>query len=112
MKYFFPPKNQNFTFLQTNRSDDLGSIWSSFNLDFQTNLGVIRLSQKLVTNTTSSDDADLGLPYAFEFFDTMWWAVCGTRIFHNSSVDLTSGFTEDASTGFQTTRVYSIKINE
>jgi len=102
MKYYFPPRNQNYTFLQTNRSDDLGSIWSSFNLDFQTNLGVIRLSQKLVTNTTSSDDADLGVPCAFEYFDTVWWAICGTRVFKNTGQNLTLGFTEDASTGAQT----------
>ncbi len=102
MKYFFPPKNQNYRFLQTNRSDDLGSIWSSFNLDFQSNLGVIRLSQKMVTNTTSSDDAQLGLPVAFEYFDTVWWAVCNTCVFKNTSVNLTTGFVEDTSTGAQT----------
>lgn len=102
MKYFYPPKNKNYTYLQTNRSDDLGSIWSSFNLDFQSNLGTTRLSQKLVTNTTSSDDADLALPVAFEFFDTVWWAICGTRVFKNTSVNITTGFVEDASTGAQT----------
>lgn len=95
MKNFFPPQNQSYTYLQTNRSDDLGSLWSSFNLDFQTNLGTMRLAQKLVTNTTSSDDADLGLPVAFEFFYNNWWAICGTRIFKNSTGELTSAFTEN-----------------
>jgi len=80
MKYYFPPKNQNYQWLQTNRSDDFGSLWSTFNLDFQTNLGVMRLAQKLVTNTTSSDDADLGLPVAFEFFSGIWWAICASNI--------------------------------
>jgi len=97
MKSHFPPKNQNYQWLQTNRSDDFGSLWSTMNLDFQTNLGVIRLSQKLVTNTTSSDDADLGLPVAFEFFSGIWWAICGTRVFKNTTGELTSSFVEDTS---------------
>lgn len=97
MKYYFPPKDQNYTYLQTNRSDDLGSLWSSFNLDFQSNLGAIRLSPKLVTNTTSSDDADLGCPSAFDYFDDRWFAICGTKIFSNSSELITGSFTEDTS---------------
>jgi len=103
MKYFFPPQNKNYQFLQTNRSDDFGSIWSSFNLDFQSNLGVIRLAQKMVINTSSSDDADLGIPTAFEYFDDSWWAICGTRIFTTGGTSsITYAFTEDASSGFQT----------
>lgn len=96
MKHNFPPTNQNFQYLQTNRSDRLGSLWSSFNLDFQSKMGTMRLAQKLVTNTTSSDDADLGLPVAFEFWSGLWWAICGTRIFKNSSSELTANFAEDA----------------
>lgn len=99
MKYFFPPQNQNFRYLQTNRSDVLGSIWSSFNLDFQSNLGVMRLAEKLVINTASTDDADLGTPTAFEYFDDRWFAICGTTVFKNASEQLTGSFSEDASTG-------------
>lgn len=95
MKQYFPKPNTGY--LQTNRSDELGSIWSSFNLDFQKNLGSMKLSDKLVTNTTSSDDADLGLPYAFEFWANKWWAICGTRVFKSASLELTSAFAEDAS---------------
>ncbi len=101
MKKYFPSKE--IGYLQTNRSKFLGSIWSSFNLDFQTDLGVMKIAQKLVTNTTSSDDADLGIPSAFEYFDTLWFTIGGTRIFKNSDINVTSAFTEDASTGFQTT---------
>jgi len=95
MKHYFPPQNQNFRYLQTNRSDRLGSIWSSFNLDFQSKLGTLRLANKLVTNTTSSDDADLGLPIAFEFYYSEWWAIAGTRLFKNGSPELTATFVED-----------------
>ena len=99
MKYFFPPQNQSFKYLQTNRSDGLGSIWSSFNLDFIRKLGTMKLSNKLVTNTTTSDDADLGLPIAFEFFYNKWFGICGTRIFKQSAGngDLVTGFAEDTS---------------
>lgn len=102
MKHYFPPVDKNYRYLQTNRSDVLGSLWSSFNIDLQSNPGRLRLSQKLVTNTTSSDDADLGLPCAFEYFDDRWWAICGTRVFKNSSDAITGSFSEDASTGAQT----------
>jgi hypothetical protein len=101
MKKYFPSKQVGY--LQTNRSKFLGSLWSSFNLDFQTDLGVMKIAQKLVTNTTSSDDADLGRPGAFEYFDDRWWAICGTRVFKNTSYEITSSFTEDASTGAITT---------
>ena len=96
MKKYFPPQNQNFTYLQTNRSDRLGSLWSSFNLDFQSKPGTIRLANKLVTHTTSSDDADLGLPVAFEYWSGRWWAIAGTRIFATNSYLLATNFTEDA----------------
>jgi hypothetical protein len=97
MKKYFPSQTQGY--LQTNRSEDSGSLWSTFGLDFQSNLGVMKLAQKLVINTSTSDDADLGLPCAFEYFDSRWWAICGTRVFKNSSSALTSAFTEDSSSG-------------
>lgn len=93
----FPPKDQGYTYLQTNRSDDLGSLWSTLNLDFQTNIGSIRLSPKLVINTSSSDDANLGVPVAFEYFDDRWFAICGTRVFKNSSEAVTASFSLDTS---------------
>lgn len=94
MKYFFPPRGQSFEYLQTNRSDDLGSIWSSFNLDFQSKLRTLKLAQKLVINTSSSDDSDLGLPVAFALWYDEWWAICGTRLFKNGVANIVTGFTE------------------
>lgn len=98
MKYFFP--NQNFKYLQTNRSDDLGSIWSSFNLDFQSNIGSMRLANKLIKNTTSTIKANLGVPCAFEFFYGSWWSIVNTRIFRNGSNLCTSNFSEDNNSGW------------
>lgn len=100
MKNYFPPQNQNFTYLQTNRSDDLGSIWSSFNLDFQSNLGSMRLANKLIKNTTSTTKENLGVPCAFEFFYGSWWSIVDTRIFRNGSNLCTSNFSEDDNSGW------------
>lgn len=95
MKQYFPKPNTGY--LQTNRSDELGSLWSTFNLDFQSNLGSMRLANKLVTNTTSSDEATLGTPTAFEFAFGIWFTICGEVILINSSDLLTSTFSEDVS---------------
>lgn len=97
MKYTFPNQNG---YLQTNRSDDLGSIWSSFNLDFQSNLGSMRLANKLIKNTTSTTKANLGVPCAFEFFYGSWWSIVNTRIFRNGSNLCTSNFSEDNNSGW------------
>lgn len=94
------PSQQGTPYLQINRGDELGNVWSSFGLDFQSKLNTLRLAQKLVTNTTSSDDADLGLPTAFEYWYNQWWAICGTRIFKSSSGELTSAFSEETAVGY------------
>lgn len=94
MKYFFPNQNR---YLQTNLSDRLGTLWSSFNLDFISKRGTMKLANKLVINTTSVDETNMGLPVAFEYFDDRWYAICGTRIFRNSDENLTSAFVRDTS---------------
>lgn len=102
MKSYLPQQNKKY--LQTNRSNIEGNLWSTTGLDFQSNIGAVRLSQKLVTNTTSSDDADLGRPGAFAYYGQKWWAICGTRIFVSTSFtdQITSPFTEDTSAAAQT----------
>lgn len=103
MKHYFPAQNQSFRYLQTNRSDRLGSLLGSFNLDFQKKYLTMMLSRKIVSNTTSDDDSDLGLPVAFEFWYNTWWAICGTRIFNNSSSEITAGFTEQTGIPYEIT---------
>src|SRR3990167_7507089 len=44
----FPPTDKEYTYLQVNRGDDIGSIWSSMNLDLQSNLGQLRLAPRLI----------------------------------------------------------------
>jgi len=99
--YTFP--NQNKVFLQNNRTDTypLGNLWSTFNIDLESNVGVIRVSPRLQVVTSTASNADLGCPVAFKYFDTKIWSICDTRIFSNSGTPSAS-FTEDSSTGFQT----------
>lgn len=85
------PKTQ---WRQTNRSDVLGSLWSSWNLDLTDNLGVTRISPR--TLLINDDTANMGVPAAFEFFDGEWWAVCGTHVFENSG-DTDDSFSADNS---------------
>lgn len=99
MRTHFPPIDKSYKFLQVNRGNQLGSLWATFGVDLQSNPGVVRASNKLVVNTSSADDADLGLPAAFERFNDRWFAVCGTRVFKTASADHTGAFTEDASSG-------------
>jgi len=102
MKNFFPPKNQNYTYLQTNRSDDLGSLWSTMGLDFQSNLGTIKLAPRLKINTSSADDADLGCAIGFVRFQSKIFTIAGTRVFVSSGATPDLTFAEDASTGAAT----------
>jgi len=105
MIYNFP---QNNIFVQNNRSDILGNIWSSFNLNFQENLGAIRVSPRMLLNTSTSDDADFGLPVALKSFDNRNWIVAGTRVFKNGAITANSNFIEDLSTNASTDYVANI----
>lgn len=75
----------------------LGSLWASFNLDLQSNIGAARLSSKLVPTTTTTDDANLGIASAFEYFDDRWFAIAGTTMFKNGSELVTNVFSADTS---------------
>lgn len=100
MIYQIPTENKQF--IQTNRSNLLGNLWSTKSVDLQSNLGALRLGQKLVSVVTSTDDAQLATPAAFRFFDGRWWTVAGS-IFKNTSEELTGSWSEDASTNAITT---------
>ena len=110
MKNTFPNLNSSNPFLQTNRSDDLGSLWATSNIDFQSNLLNIRVGTKLRPNTTTTQEANLLLPYAFKAFDGRIFAICGSRIFKNTGNNVTSAFAEDTSTNYVTN--YSVNESD
>lgn len=103
MRIDFPESNK--VYLQNNRSNvyPKGNLWSTFNVDLQSNVGVLRISPRLRINSSTTTDADLGCPVAFKYFDTRIWALCDTHIFWNTGEPDDTPFTDDASTGFQTT---------
>ena len=101
MKTYFPTQNKQY--IQTNRSNVFGNLWSSFGLDFQTNLGVMRVSPRLKLNCSTADLTNLGLPISFRYFDSTMFCIAGARVFKNTGNFSTTQFVEDASTGFQTT---------
>lgn len=96
MKNFFPQSDKQY--VQTNRSDVFGNLWSTFNLDFQSNLGVMRVAPRMKLVTSTADDSDFGCPIGFKAFDTKIWTVAGTTVFKSNGLP-SDAFVEDASTG-------------
>lgn len=95
--------NQNKVYVQNNRTNVLpiGNIWSSFNLDLQSNLGVLRISPRIKLGDSSITNIDqMDCPIAFKWFDTRMWSICDTRIFWNTGEPDDTPWTDDASTGF------------
>lgn len=91
------PNRETKILRQVNRGNILGELWSSFNLDLQSNLGAIRVSPRLSINTAGASNQ--GRMVAARTFDQRIFAICGTRVFKNSAYNFVSSFAEDASTG-------------
>ena len=75
--------NKNKQFSQTNRSDNEGNIWSSFNLNLNENVGRIRVSPRgIMTTQTSKGVEDMETPvcFAFEGFSNAIWAIGGVML--------------------------------
>lgn len=99
---FILPSRETKTLRQLNDGNILGELWSTFGIDLSDNNGTIRLSKKVKLNTTSDNEANLGLPIAFANFDLRMFCIAGTKIFKNTGNNITSSFVEDASTGVPT----------
>lgn len=98
-KHFFPQANK--AYVQTNRSNVAGNLWSTQNIDLQSNLGTVRLGTKLKVNINSSTlflNA-FGCPWAFREFDGVMFAGAGGTIFKNTGFNITSTFANDNSGG-------------
>lgn len=97
-----PSQNKQFT--QNNKSDLLGNIWSSFNLDLSSNPGRIRLSPRLMVSSEQAFVSTISsAPCAFKFYNNAYWAVAGTKVHTNSSTSLQASFTADATSSTPTT---------
>lgn len=101
MKTLFP---QNGLYKQTNRSDVLGSLWSTFNIDLQKNVGVMMGGNKMKLAIDSGTLGTMGCPVAFANFDGLMWSVTGSTVSKTSAnVITTNNWSADTSTGYQTT---------
>jgi len=71
--------------IQTNTSDALGNVLSSYNLDLVENAGSIRLGSRVLLNTNGLD----GCPVAFRWWkqvnDEKVFAVAGTKVYSGGS---------------------------
>ena len=81
---------------QSNRSDVLGDLWASNNLDLDSNYGTIRCHPRMILATNSDSLANLGVPCATISYKAngsddvgvatrFIWAVAGARIFHSNA---------------------------
>lgn len=72
-------------YIQNNRTNifPVGNLWSTFNIDTQSNVGVLRISSRLKLNYSSADVDQFGIPVAIKFFDGKIFAICDTYIFQN-----------------------------
>jgi len=88
--------------LQTNTSTVLGDFVGTFNCDLYTNKGKIRVSPRGMFNTATND-----IPVAIKAFlksNTPCWAtLAGSYVYFSSSLNPSSTFTQDATSGTPTT---------
>lgn len=107
MTYILPPNNQ---WTQPNNGDTTGSLWATFNCNLSLKQGKIRGTRMITTSSTSSDDADLGLPVGFIKHDigdgtanAKYYTAAGSYVFSSASGSQPSAFTQDATGGTPTT---------
>lgn len=86
-------------YIQNNRTNvfPLGNLWSTFNIDLQSNLGALRVSPRIEINTATQ-----GCPVAFQRFGGRDFAVAGTKIYRNTNGLPNDLFSEDDSTNAAT----------
>lgn len=86
--------------IQGNKSDVLGNLFGTFNIDFDSNLGRARVSDDSRIIADSTDDADLGLPWAFVRTSAdgtdRWWAGCGSVLFKSTDSSPAGTYSQDA----------------
>ncbi len=86
-----PFPNSDKQYFQNNRTNiyPVGGLWSTQNMDFQSNLGVARVSPRLKLNTGSLNNC----PVAIVRFGQRIYALAGTTIYRNTN---SSGLPSDA----------------
>jgi hypothetical protein len=98
---------QNKIWKQQNLGDGFNDIVKSYNLDLASEQGFLKLFPRLVLNTGSDDDADLKIPFAIVYNNTLskWHVGSGAVMFVGGDLP-NEAFTQDAATtppSFETT---------
>lgn len=104
-KFIIPTESKKW--IQPNKSDIFGNLWSTFNMDFDVSQGKVRVAPRLRINTDDTDDADLGVNWGFVRTSAsgtdQWWAGCGAVLFKTAGTDPTASFAQDAIASTPTT---------
>lgn len=91
------PNSKTRTWFQHNRSDILGTLWSSFNLNLTEQFGKTRVSPRMMITTNGI--ADFGTPVAFRMYETTnMYCVAGTKVFKSAGGLLETPFAADDNT--------------
>ncbi len=94
------PNNKKW--IQTNTSEVLGNLWTTFNADLSDNVGRYRVSSRLPVNVSSSEDVDLGVPVAFGTVGGKKYAVAGSVMFVSGNLMPQGNFIQDSASGTPT----------
>lgn len=78
------PNKQTKQLTQYNRSDVLGVIDRSFNLELKANEGRIRVNSMKNVENNDDDDSRVNMPVAIEFYDGDYWFLTEDEIFQGS----------------------------
>ena len=97
---------QNNQWVQTNRSDVLGNLVGTLNVDFTKVLGNTRVNRMIQTtsqNNGSAPNASLtSYPVGFQIFNSKIWTVAGAKAHQSGTVTANSSFVVDATSGTPT----------
>lgn len=100
MPVFKIPHPTTKRFFQANKGGLFGNIFATWNMDFFSAPGKIRISPQTEVAISSDDDAQMLHPIAFVRTDAdgtdKWWALCHTVLFKSNSSDPTSAWAQDA----------------
>lgn len=101
-----PDPNKAYTFYQANIGDSLasGNIWSSMNLDLETNRGVMRVSGRMISSETTATEVLLtSNPVSIISCFGDYYMIAGGRIFKTAGLDPDNAWSEDTGAGYITT---------
>lgn len=102
------PDPQTKKLVQTNTSDILGNIWTSFNIDLTEQEGKIRVGKRMLINTNSDDVSGFtSAPIGYRYFtvsgnNRIYKVAGGTVYYAGATASVHGNFIKDVSSGVPT----------